>query len=85
MGALQAQVGDYGLKFQQEPKGRGSWAQPRAAWGGRATLTWPSFGAGHWSFLRGLMIQPPIHFGPPRVYLSVRRPKDPTILLLVRP
>ena len=76
VGALQAQVGDYGLKFQQEPKGRGSWAQPRAAWGGRATLTWPSFRAGHWSFLRGLMIQPPIHFSPPRVYLSVRRPKD---------
>lgn len=54
----QPQVGDYGLKFQQEPKGRGSsWAQLRAARGGTVTFPWPGSGTGHWSFLRGLIIQ----------------------------
>lgn len=54
----QPQVGDCELKFQQEPKGRGSsWAQLRPARGGTVTFPSPGSGTGHWSFLRGLIIQ----------------------------
>lgn len=81
----QPQVGDYGLKFQQEPEGSGILPGLSLALPGEGPF--PSLGqALRWdtgSFLRGLIIQLRYILMPPRgLHQSVRRPKGQMVLLL---